>query len=69
MKMNCCAADMIPLKARIVTTFVPLGFKAFDDWVQVTGPVQFVELPGKNQFVPVIRVTDEAGLQKAMPES
>jgi hypothetical protein len=68
LKMNCCAADMIPLKARIVTSFVPFGFND-GDWVQATGPVQFVEIPGKNQYVPVIRVKDEKGVQKTTPES
>lgn len=68
MKMNCCAADMIPLKARILTTFVPFGYKD-GDWIQATGAVQFVEVPGKNQFVPVIRINSEKGIQPSQPEA
>jgi hypothetical protein len=68
LKINCCAADMIPLKARIMTTFVPFGFQD-GQWVQATGPVQFVEVPGKNQFVPVIRVQNEKGVTPAQPEA
>lgn len=68
LKMNCCAADMIPLKARILTPFVPFGFSD-GQWVQATGPVQFVEIPGKSQFVPVIRVQNEKGITPAQPEA
>ena len=68
LKVNCCQADMIPLKARILTTFVPFGFSE-GQWVQATGPVQFVEIPGKNQYVPVIRVKNEKGITPAQPES
>lgn len=68
MKMTCCAADMIPLKARIVTSHVPIGF-SLHDWVEVTGVVQFVEVPGKNQFIPVIRVNDSKGLRKTAAEA
>lgn len=69
MKMTCCAADTIPLKARIVTTFVPYAFKDHD-WVEVSGVVQFVEIPGSaGQFLPVLRVSDEKGIQKSTPEA
>ena len=68
MKMTCCAADMIPLKAQIVPTFTPYGFKPYD-WVQVTGTLQFVEDPKKKQFIPVIRVTDEKGIRTTQPEA
>ncbi len=66
LKMNCCAADTIPLKARIVTDFV----STFGDgsWVTVEGVLQFAEDKAKGAFVPVIRVKDAAGLTKASPE-
>ncbi|OWK47247.1 hypothetical protein [Fimbriiglobus ruber] len=66
MKMNCCAADMIPLKARIKTNSVT-ALKDYD-WVTAEGVLQFVEVPGKNQYMPVIRVKDDRGMQKAQPE-
>jgi hypothetical protein len=66
MKMTCCAADTIPLKARIKLPFV----SPMQDyqWVTAEGVLQYVEVPGQNQFIPVIRVKDGAGLQKASPE-
>lgn len=67
MKMTCCKADEIPLKARIMTAFEPYGFKDFE-WVEVTGRVQFVEVPGKNQYIPVIRVSEEKGIKKIPPQ-
>jgi hypothetical protein len=66
MKMTCCAADTIPLKAVIVTKFA-IPFQDFD-WVRVRGRLQFVEVPGKNQYIPVIRVDDPQGIQKTQPE-
>lgn len=54
MKMTCCAADMIPLKARIITDD-SLGPINDGDWRQITGVLQFAEVPGKNQYIPVIR--------------
>jgi hypothetical protein len=66
MKMTCCAADTIPLKAVIKTPFVSQiqDFK----WVTAEGVLQFVEQPDKKQFIPVIRVNDAAGLQESTPE-
>lgn len=67
MKMTCCAADEIPLKARIVADFVPYNVKPFD-WIKVTGIMQFVEIPGKSEFLPVLRVKEQKGIQPAKPE-
>lgn len=66
MKMTCCAADTIPLKARIKTPFVS-QFQDFQ-WVTAEGVLQYVEVPGQKQFIPVIRVKQANGLQKANPE-
>ncbi|MCZ2344453.1 MAG: hypothetical protein LC104_22055 [Bacteroidales bacterium] len=67
MKMTCCAADEIPLKARIIADFVPSNVKPFD-WIKVTGIMQFAEIPGKNEFLPVLRVKEQQGIQAAKPE-
>lgn len=66
LKMNCCAADTIPLKAVIKTSFAT----TFNDheWVTAEGVLQFVESADKRSHIPVIRVKDGAGLQKAQPE-
>jgi hypothetical protein len=66
MKMTCCAADTIPLKARIKLPFVT-PIQDFQ-WVMAEGVLQYVEVPGQNQFIPVIRVKEAAGLQPASPE-
>ena len=67
LKMNCCAADTIPLKARIVNSFV----STFPDgqWVSAEGVLQFAEDKEKKQFLPVIRVKDAKGLVTAKPEA
>lgn len=67
MKMTCCAADMIPLKARIVPDFVPYNVKPYD-WVRVTGILQFVEVPGKSEYLPVLRVKNASGIQTTKAE-
>lgn len=54
LKMTCCAADIVPLKARIVTDAALQGFRDMD-WVEVSGRLQFVEVPGKNEYLPLIK--------------
>jgi uncharacterized repeat protein (TIGR03943 family) len=53
LKMTCCAADTIPLKARIITDS-SLGTIANNAWVEVTGQLQFVQMPGSSEFLPLI---------------
>ena len=54
LKMTCCAADTIPLKASIITD---ASLNSFKDhiWVEVTGKLQFVQMPGQLEFIPLIR--------------
>lgn len=66
LKMNCCAADVVPLKAQIKTSFATT-FNDLD-WVTAEGVLQFVEDKSKKQFIPVIRVKDGKGLQRAEAE-
>ncbi len=68
LKMTCCAADMIPLKALIKSdTVIPASQLKDYDWVTAEGVLQFVEAQDKKQFLPVIRVTADK-LKKAAPE-
>ncbi len=71
MKMTCCAADTIPLKARIKSDIV-IPQSQFPDhqWVSVEGQLQFVEIPDKKMFLPVIRIGGKGGLglQKIAPK-
>lgn len=54
-KINCCAADAVPLNAVImVAPGIPdkLQWKKYDDkWVQVTGRVHFLQRKGANEFM------------------
>lgn len=53
LKMTCCAADTIPLKARIIADS-SLGGIANNAWVEVTGQLQFVQMPGSSEYLPLI---------------
>lgn len=69
LKMTCCAADAVPLKARIIVQTDEQGgslsSKGFTNgaWVEVTGVMQFVHVPETQQPLLVIR----AKLGKIVP--
>ena len=63
MKMTCCAADIVPLKVRILTPIALSGFTD-GDWVRVKGRVQFRQTPNSIQFIPVIAVADINDIKK-----
>lgn len=64
LKMTCCAADTIPLKVRIFVENGTLsGLKDFEG-VSVKGQIQFVQVPGKQQYIPVIKVADITDISK-----
>lgn len=60
-KMTCCKSDTVPLKAKIIVKNDALGgslkSKNFTDyqWLEVKGVIQFVKMPGHDQFMPVIQ--------------
>jgi uncharacterized repeat protein (TIGR03943 family) len=54
LKMTCCAADTIPLKARIVTD-TAMAAVVDHQWVEVTGQLQFVQIPGSTEYLPLIK--------------
>lgn len=59
-KQTCCAADMVPLKAKIMVKSDEhggsLSSKSLEDhqWLEVKGVLQFVKTPNREQFLPVI---------------
>ena len=72
LKMTCCAADMIPLKARIRSDIVvPQSLFREQEWVSVEGVLQFVDQPEKKTVLPVIRIGrgGSLGLSKTQPEA
>mgnify|MGYP001475997903 FL=1 len=54
-KMNCCAADAIPVGVRIITEEPLAGFRG-KDWVEVEGQIQFRKLVGQDKYLPVLVV-------------
>lgn len=67
MKMTCCAADQIPLKAQIKTA-ESLGNSTIPDmaWVEVTGVLQFAPTAG-GAYIPVIK-SSVSQIVKSTPE-
>jgi hypothetical protein len=69
MKMTCCQADAVPLKVRIIVPQALSGFEDFN-WVQVKGQIQFLQIPGQDQYVPVLMVADVSDvLHKTAPSN
>lgn len=54
LKMTCCRADTVPLKARIVTEN-SLGAIPDHAWVEVTGELQFVPMAGTSEYMPLLK--------------
>ncbi len=72
-KMTCCAADMVPLKAKIVVqnddsggSLAASGYKP-SEWLKVQGVLQFVKLPNSEQWLPVI-TTKLKDIERTDPE-
>jgi hypothetical protein len=70
-KMTCCAADAVPLN--LVIMLDPqvkeslVGFKA-NDWVQVTGRVQFRKLKDRDEYVTVLLLGSAGDVKKVPPD-
>jgi hypothetical protein len=68
LKRQCCAADVVPLKALIVA---PTSIKDISqqDWVEVEGQILFLESRGrKGEFIPVLRLPSNDNIRKIPPE-
>ena len=63
LKRACCATDSVALKVRIS---VPTALGTFqeNEWVTIKGQVQFVQVPGTEQYVSVIKVMDITDVRK-----
>ena len=64
-KINCCAADAVPLNSVImvdpkIPEKLPLQ-KLRNQWVQVTGKVQFLKKLGKDEYVSSLILTPAEG--------
>ncbi len=71
-KINCCAADAIPLN--VVITLDPSSPDNVSDiermaWVEVVGTVTFSKRPDRDEYVPVLMVHSRAeGIKPTAPE-
>jgi hypothetical protein len=72
-KINCCAADAIPLRAVIMVkksgAFSVDPAKYANKWVQVTGEVQFSKVAKSQEYVPVILLSDESQVKEIPPDN
>ena len=62
-KMTCCGPDSVMLKVRIVAPQSVGDFKYFD-WVRVKGVVEFIQVPGQDRFIPVVRLLDVTDIER-----
>jgi uncharacterized repeat protein (TIGR03943 family) len=67
-KMNCCAADAIPVGVRILSLENITQFKA-QDWVEVEGQIQFRKLVGQEKYMPVLLVKSADQVRRTAPQS
>jgi hypothetical protein len=67
-KINCCGADAITLKSRIIAPEPLQGFNT-NDWVQIQGEISFQQVAGKNEWLPVIQLPTMQSIQKIDPPS
>jgi hypothetical protein len=69
LKMTCCAADVVPLKVRIVLRSGTLGGFYDFDWVEMKGRVQFAQAPNSDRYIPVIVVEDVQDIRRTEPRN
>jgi uncharacterized membrane protein YcgQ (UPF0703/DUF1980 family) len=67
-KMTCCAADGIPLMVRIVSP-VSIADLNNDQWVEVTGQIQFRKLKERDEYVPVLQLRSRNDVAAIDPPS
>jgi hypothetical protein len=67
-KMNCCAADAIPLEVRIISQENLTRLTA-KEWVEVEGQIQFQKVAGRDKFLPVVLVESADHVRKIPPQS
>ena len=67
MKMNCCAADVVPMQVRIISEDKVPAF-ARTDWVEVTGKVEFRKVAGGTKYLPIL-LTSSDKINKIEPDS
>lgn len=64
LRMTCCAADVVPLKVRVILKNGTLGWLNDADWVRMTGRIDFVQPPNSERYIPVVVVDGTGDFQK-----
>ena len=62
-KINCCAADAIPVGVRIISEENITQIKP-KDWVEVEGQIQFRKPVGKDKYMPVLLLKSRDQVKK-----
>jgi len=65
-KMNCCAADAIPLQVPIISPENLTRLKP-QEWVEVEGQIQFRKVEGSDKYLPVLLMKSADQVRKIDP--
>ena len=66
-KINCCAADAIPVEVRIISPENITRVEA-KEWVEVEGQIQFRKLVGRDKYLPVLMLKSADQVRKIPPQ-
>ena len=67
-KINCCAADAIPVEVRIISKENITRFQP-KDWVEASGQIQFRKLQGREKYLPVLMLESADQVQPTQAKS
>jgi uncharacterized repeat protein (TIGR03943 family) len=68
LKMNCCAADAVPMRVRIQAPEPVTQFTG-RDWVEVTGQITFYKVVGRGEYVAALKLPSAANVVKSTPDN
>lgn len=66
-KMNCCAADAIPVGVRIISSENITRFPP-KQWVEVEGQIQFRKIVGQDKYMPILLVKSADNVKPIPPQ-
>jgi uncharacterized repeat protein (TIGR03943 family) len=67
-RIRCCAADAIPLNVPMICKESLAGFKP-NEWVQVTGTVDFYKRGDNNTYTTLLRVNSREAIKPTAPDT
>jgi hypothetical protein len=66
-KIQCCRADVIPLRVVIVCGESVAGIQN-NQWVEVVGQIDFLKQPGQDRYVTLLKVTNRSAIKPTKPD-